>query len=244
MARTHFFDIEVAELYGINCAVILENIYYWIEHNRANEKNFHDGRYWTFNSTKAFGELFPYLSKKQIETALKKLREEGILITGNYNQLKYDRTLWYAITDKGYSILLRGEMEITSRGNGNDTRVTPIPNINTDVKPSIKERKKGYDEILSEIEDESLRETYLEYIKMRKLIKSPMIDKALTMLISKVEKLAPGNISMQKEMLETAILNNWKSVYPPKNQSTGNNQASKQAISNPFLRAAMQMGDE
>lgn len=111
-------------------------------------------------------------------------------------------------------------------------------------KEGKKERKKGYDEILSEIEDESLRETYLEYIKMRKLIKSPMTDKALTMLTSKVEKLAPGNIAMQKEMLETAILNNWKSVYPPKNQSTGNNQASKQAISNPFLRAAMQMGDE
>ena len=140
MARTHFFDIKVAELYGVNCAIILENIYYWIEHNRANGTNFHDGRYWTFNSTKAFKELFPYLSKKQIETALNKLREEGILLTGNYNQLKYDRTLWYAITEKGYSILLRGEMDITSRGNGNDIEVTPIPNINTNNKPNNNNR--------------------------------------------------------------------------------------------------------
>ena len=135
MARTHFFDIKVAELYGVNCAVILENIYYWIEHNKANGTNFHDGRFWTFNSTKAFKELFPYLSKKQIETALNKLRDAGILVTGNYNQLKYDRTLWYAITEKGYSILLRGEMEMTAVENGNDTEVTPIPNINTNTKP-------------------------------------------------------------------------------------------------------------
>lgn len=138
MARTHFFDIKVAELYGVNCAVILENIYYWIEHNKANGTNFHDGRYWTFNSTKAFKELFPYLSKKQIETALNKLREEGILITGNYNQLKYDRTLWYAITEKGYCILLRGEMDVTTEENGNDLEVTPIPYINTDIKPNNK----------------------------------------------------------------------------------------------------------
>ena len=144
MARTHFFDIKVAELYGVNCAVILENIYYWIEHNKANGTNFHDGRYWTFNSTKAFKELFPYLSKKQIETALNKLREEGILITGNYNQLKYDRTLWYAITEKGYSILLRGEMDITTGENGNDSEVTPIPYINTYNKPTNKPNSKRF----------------------------------------------------------------------------------------------------
>lgn len=89
---------------------------------------------------------------------------------------------------------------------------------------NIKERKKeepkkkatSYDEILSEIVDEELKSLYLEYIKMRKLIKAPMTDRALQMLISKVNTLEPDNIDNQKELLETAIMNNWKSVYPIK----------------------------
>lgn len=134
MAEIHYFDTHIAELYGINCAVLLQNIWHWVKKNEANEKNFYDGYYWTYNSTKAFKELFPYLSQRQIETALKKLRDEGIIITGNYNEMKYDRTLWYAITEKGKSILHPCEMEITKKGNGNPENVKPIPNINTDCK--------------------------------------------------------------------------------------------------------------
>lgn len=86
-------------------------------------------------------------------------------------------------------------------------------------KVSKKERPQaGYDTILATISDDLLRETYLEYIKMRKMIKSPMTDRALQMLINKVEQLEPGNPDRQKMLLDNAILNNWKSVYPLKEQ--------------------------
>lgn len=149
MAEIHYFDIDVAKRYGVNCAVLLQNIWHWVKKNEANNKHLHDGYYWTYNSTKAFQELFPYLSQKQIETALKKLRDEEIIKTGNYNAVAYDRTLWYAITEKGKSILLAGEMEITDRENGNDTEGKPIPNINTDLKTS--NRKQIYIEEFEEL---------------------------------------------------------------------------------------------
>ena len=133
MATSHYFDVHIAKLYGVNCAVILQNIWHWVSKNEANGKHFHDGYYWTYNSTKAFSKQFPYLSQRQIETALKKLRDEGILKTGNYNAMAYDRTLWYAITEKGKSILHTGEMEFTSIVNGNNEDVKPIPNINTNI---------------------------------------------------------------------------------------------------------------
>lgn len=99
--------------------------------------------------------------------------------------------------------------------------------LNTkDIK---KERKNSsYDEILSTIEDESLKDLFLEYLKMRKLIKSPMTDRALKMLIDKVYRLEPYDIERQKKMLSEAIERNWKSVYPLKEdnnrdqKSTGN----------------------
>ena len=98
---------------------------------------------------------------------------------------------------------------------------------------NIKERKKeepkkkatSYDEILSEIADEELKSLYLEYIKMRKLIKAPMTDRALQMLINKVNTLEPDSIDNQKELLETAIMNNWKSVYPIKKGAKDSEQS-------------------
>lgn len=132
MADVHFFDIRVAELFGVNCAVILQNIWHWVQKNETNGTNFYDGKYWTYNSTKAFKKQFPYLSQRQIETALKKLRDAGIIETGNYNAVQYDRTLWYAVTEKGKCILHSCEMDFTPKGNGFTPDVEPIPDINTD----------------------------------------------------------------------------------------------------------------
>ena len=84
-----------------------------------------------------------------------------------------------------------------------------------------KERRAGsYDEILSVIEDEELKNLYYEFIKMRKLIKSPMTDRALITLIDKVNSLEPTNIERRKQLLENSIVNNWKSVYPLKDDET------------------------
>ena len=101
----HSFDKDIAAAYGLAEAIILNHMQFWIEKNEANGKNFYDGLYWTYNSTKAYAEIFPYLSQRQIQCALKHLREEGMLKTGNYNELAYDRTLWYAFTEKGKCIM-------------------------------------------------------------------------------------------------------------------------------------------
>lgn len=207
---------------------------YWVKQNEANETNYFDGDYWTYNSHRAYGELFPYMSKRQIETALQKLIGSGLIKTGNYNKLAYDRTLWYALTQKGKCISHFGVMDAPKKENGQPQNVSPIPNINTAITSNVnadkkKERKKSttYDAILANVTDDSLRDLYYEYIKMRKLIKSPMTDRALVMLINKVVQLEPNSIDRQKQLLETAIMNNWKSVYPLKgdkqqHQGTGN----------------------
>lgn len=97
----HQFDIEVAQEYGVIEAVFISNFQYWIWQNKANNLHEHDGRTWTYNSMKAFGELFPYLSTQTIRTTLKHLTEKDILLTANYNETTYDRTLWYAFKDEG-----------------------------------------------------------------------------------------------------------------------------------------------
>ena len=141
----HSFDIDIAIEYGVNCAIIIQNLYYWIKKNEANEKHFHDGKYWTYSSVKAFEKLFPYWSSKQITSILHKLEESELIVSGNFNKSPYDRTKWYALTEKGNalfqkenSIFPKGEMKNTKRENENDQKGEPIPNIKTDINTNIK----------------------------------------------------------------------------------------------------------
>lgn len=138
----HSFDIDIAREYGILEAILLNNLWFWIEKNRANGINYYDDNYWTYNSTRAFNELFPYASQRRIQTALTHLKEEGIITTGNYNKSAYDRTLWYAFTKKGKSIMQKCKMDNANSVNGNDENVTPIPDSKPVKKPSKKPNSK------------------------------------------------------------------------------------------------------
>ena len=96
----HSFNIEVAKNAGVDGAIVIENLYYWLLKNKANKKHYHDGTYWTYNSIKAFEELFPYWSAKQLSRILNNLERDGFIKTGNYNKAAYDRTKWYTLTEK------------------------------------------------------------------------------------------------------------------------------------------------
>jgi hypothetical protein len=99
-ARLFSFDVETAMKYGTNEAIMILNFIFWIENNIANQRNFYDGRTWTYNSVAAFAILFPFWTPKQIRRILASLIKQGVLITGNYNNTAYDRTTWYAFKDE------------------------------------------------------------------------------------------------------------------------------------------------
>lgn len=142
--KKHVFDIEVAQMVGVNAAVLLENIAHWVEHNQANEENYHDGHYWTFNSMKAFEELFPYIKPRGIRTALDKLKEEGLIIVGNYNKSPYDRTQWYSLTEKAEALLgldssicQKRQIKTSDVTNESVTNDEPIPDITSVVTSPV-----------------------------------------------------------------------------------------------------------
>ena len=87
------FDGAVAEMYGVDGAVFISRLQFWIEKNAANDRHWHEGRYWTYNSLRAMEKLFPFWSRRQIERIVKNLRDKGVLLTANYARDTHDRTL-------------------------------------------------------------------------------------------------------------------------------------------------------
>jgi len=122
--KSHIFDIEDTIKYGVDCAVMLTNFRFWIAKNKANNVNFYDGQYWTYNSVTAFEKLFPYYSYGQIKRTLKKLEDLGLIKSGNYNKSKYDRTKWYCLNE---------EPHLTNLANGTLNNSEPIPDVNSNI---------------------------------------------------------------------------------------------------------------
>ena len=144
----HSFNVEVATKYGMLEAVLLENINFWVAKNKANEKNFYDGFYWTYNSITALSKLFPYASMATIFRALHNLEDAGLILAGNYNKDASDKTKWYTLTKKG-ELLLNGTEACqpeSNAGSGNNAfqnettlfqNETTLPYINTDINPDV-----------------------------------------------------------------------------------------------------------
>ena len=132
--RIYSFTAEWALAFGVNGAILLNNLYFWVKKNREHDVNFHDDRYWTYNTLEAFAEQFPFWSKDQIKRIMKDLRDKGVILVGNYNANKYDRTLWYSVDfDKVESML----MDVAKSPYQEDKIATPIPDINTELNTNI-----------------------------------------------------------------------------------------------------------
>ena len=83
---------------GLNEAIVVQQIHYWLDINRKAKINFHDGRTWTYNTYENWVEKnFDFWSVRNLKRIFEKLFNKGILLKGNYNSRKYDRTLWVTI---------------------------------------------------------------------------------------------------------------------------------------------------
>lgn len=224
----HYFDIELAKKVGINAAILLENIAFWVRENEANRRNYHDGKYWTYNTKHALHEQFPYMSEKQISTALQKLIDAGYIVKGHYCEDARDRTLWYSLTDEGKAMIQYVSMDNSQEEECNIPKgkmeedkkeECTITDINiTDINTNKKKRKKeeSYDDLVSGYtSNPDLRTALYEFIKMRKLIKKPMTNFALKNLLAKLDRLATEDAD-KIAMLYNAIEHCWQSVYPLK----------------------------
>ena len=130
----HSFDCDVAELVGVIPAVVFQNIKFWCHKSASSDRHFHEGTHWSYQSVAGFSRMFPYLSDKQVRTAIEKLIEAGLIGVGNFNEKGYDRTRWFC--------LLR-QIDLPVWANGSAQKGRPIPDGNPDSNPDNPHTPKG-----------------------------------------------------------------------------------------------------
>lgn len=140
---------QLAAKIGLNESIILQQIHYWNEINKKTNNNLRDGQYWTYNSIKEWQEQFPFWSERTIQRTITNLEKMKLIIVGNYNKLKIDRTKWYRIDYFALKTLEEspfgqiGTINMTKWLNHLDEMSPPLPEISSEIpsKTSIKKNK-------------------------------------------------------------------------------------------------------
>lgn len=99
-SENHTFDITLAAKFGIEEAIIIHHFQHWIRINRNLNRNFIEGKTWSYQSRKEIAAHFPYINEDKVRRIIENLVEIGVLISKNFNKNRLDHTLWYAFADE------------------------------------------------------------------------------------------------------------------------------------------------
>lgn len=101
-------DYRIANEYGIEEAIVINKLQLLLKSNKIAGRNYFQGRTWTYNSYTEWVDenedpskrYFPCFSKEQIRRIFDSLVAQKILIKGNFNKRRNDKTNWYAFLEE------------------------------------------------------------------------------------------------------------------------------------------------
>jgi predicted phage replisome organizer len=72
--------------------------------------------------------------------------------------------------------------------------------------------------------DELLNQAFVDYVAMRKQVKSPMTERAIQLAMNKLEQLSGGDNDKAIRILEQSVMNSWKGLFELKDNKQINNK--------------------
>ena len=100
------------------------------------------------------------------------------------------------------------------KNTGNPDKNTGNPQKESKVKETkVSQKEKKRKETAVSFIPEALKDAFAGFAEMRKQIKAPLTDKAVKLTLSELERLAPGDIEMQKAILNQSTMRSWRGVF-------------------------------
>lgn len=227
--------MDVAAKYGLDAAIFLNNIVYWTLKNQAENRHFHEGRYWTYGTIAGLAKLYPLWSIPQIKRIISKCREAGILLVGDFNADRRIRTLWYSPSDEilalydagtgGESVEQNRTMQSTNSENAFSESGKSIIRkqvATKQVEKTPKAPKRGlkspgfvWDCVVSFVgDDPGYQAAFAGLLENREALGKPVLTtRSINTIINKLRKVSREE---GMAMLDKAVERNWLTVYPLK----------------------------
>lgn len=123
---------SLANKIGLDNAVVLQQINYWIRlyEQSDNERSFHEGRWWVFNTIEQWQEKqFTWWSVETVKRIIATLEKMGLVISDTFNVKACDRKKWYTIDYDAVDRLK--SMDICCVGNSRTDLIGLVKNSET-----------------------------------------------------------------------------------------------------------------
>lgn len=98
-------NFEVAKVAGVNAALVLGLIGRRTETVTPDGIFYDQDRVWMRASMEAISERIPFMSVAAVRTAIRKLKETGLITVENFNATRLDHTKWYTLTEKAEELI-------------------------------------------------------------------------------------------------------------------------------------------
>lgn len=113
---------------GLNEAIVLQQICYWIEETQAGVE--HAGRKWVYNTIEQWNEQFPFWSPDTVKRSLTSLKKRGLVDVKQLNKAKHDRTNFYAINYDSPLLMEEGNLPPSKRAKAPSSNSGKMPPSN------------------------------------------------------------------------------------------------------------------
>lgn len=179
---------SLAKLIGLNEAIFLQQINYWIKKNEREKRNFKEGRYWTYNTFEEWQkDTFPFWSTRTIKRVVTSLKSSGLLLSDNeLGDDKWDRTNWYTIDYERLNVL--SQCIVTICHNAKGQFVTIDSAIMSQSYTEITSEKNSDINTSSENPDEPLLVALLDICQLNKSLLTNSHLTACECIIDKIRK--------------------------------------------------------
>ena len=98
-------NFEIAKIAGVNASLVLSLISRRTGIITPDGIFYDQDRVWVRASMENISERIPCLSVSAVRTALRKLKEAGLITVKNFNATPYDHTKWYTLTGKAEELI-------------------------------------------------------------------------------------------------------------------------------------------
>ncbi len=102
MLEDTIFDTKLAIKTGIIGAIIIRKLMSWEKYHENNrdryeEHHFREGKWWVYQTFKAWGKEMPFITDRSIKTNIKNLRDSEWIFVGDLSTDRFRRANYYAV---------------------------------------------------------------------------------------------------------------------------------------------------
>lgn len=204
---SHAFDTGYAIAYGVDEAIMIRNLQFFITTNASRGHNLREGRFWTYDRLEDFLNHFPYWSVQTVRRVIASLISQEVIIKGEFNEKWSNRTQWYAFKDQDKFI------------KNIKTPKTPSPTPPADLPKSATEASDLLKPTSDRISNQQLADVEIHNCNIGTSTVSSAISSYSSLKVSNETKEADASGELKVEPIK---LKKEKPVFSEKVRDTGN----------------------